>query len=139
MKTIHITSQDELPDVAEAVIEALGRRTFSRTARRKSGMSKTTLIREIAAQLGATDTVTSPTFAIVNQYKEQGSRRIHHFDFYRINDIREAYDFGYEEYFFSGDLCLVEWPEKIEQLLPENVMTVRITVDSDTARTFEID
>ena len=96
-------------------------------------------IREIAAQLGATDTVTSPTFAIVNQYKGKGNRRIHHFDFYRINDIREAYDFGYEEYFFSGDLCLVEWPEKIEQLLPENVMTVRITVDSDTARTFEID
>ena len=104
-----------------------------------NGAGKTTLIREIAAQLGATDTVTSPTFAIVNQYKGKGNRRIHHFDFYRINDIREAYDFGYEEYFFSGDLCLVEWPEKIEQLLPENVMTVRITVDSDTARTFEID
>ena len=103
------------------------------------GAGKTTLIREIAAQLAATDTVTSPTFAIVNQYKGKGNRRIHHFDFYRINDIREAYDFGYEEYFFSGDLCLVEWPEKIEQLLPENVMTVRITVDSDTARTFEID
>lgn len=67
------------------------------------------------------------------------NRRIYHFDFYRIDDIREAYDFGYEEYFYSGDLCLVEWPEKIEQLLPENVMTVRITVDSDTARTFEIE
>ena len=103
------------------------------------GAGKTTLIREIAAQLGATDTVTSPTFAIVNQYKGKGGRRIHHFDFYRINDVREAYDFGYEEYFYSGDLCLVEWPEKIEQLLPDNVMTVRITVDSDTARTFEID
>ena len=104
-----------------------------------NGAGKTTLIREIAAQLGATDTVTSPTFAIVNQYKGKGGRRIHHFDFYRINDVREAYDFGYEEYFYSGDLCLVEWPEKIEQLLPDNAMTVRITVDSDTARTFEID
>ena len=60
-------------------------------------------------------------------------------DGYRINDLREAFDFGYEEYFYSGDLCLVEWPEKIEQLLPDNTMTVRITVDSDTARTFEID
>ena len=87
----------------------------------------------------AADTVTSPTFAIVNQYKSEGNRRIHHFDFYRINDLREAFDFGYEEYFYSGDLCLVEWPEKIEQLLPDNTMTVRITVDSDTARTFEID
>ena len=104
-----------------------------------NGAGKTTLIREIAAELGAKDTVTSPTFAIVNQYKGDGNRRIHHFDFYRINDVREAYDFGYEEYFYSGDLCLVEWPEKIEQLLPDNVMTVRITVDSDTARTFEID
>ncbi|HIY13997.1 MAG TPA: tRNA (adenosine(37)-N6)-threonylcarbamoyltransferase complex ATPase subunit type 1 TsaE, partial [Candidatus Alistipes cottocaccae] len=84
-------------------------------------------------------TVTSPTFAIVNQYKGQGNRRIYHFDFYRIEDLREAFDFGYEEYFYSGDLCLVEWPEKIEPLLPENVVTVRITVDSDTARTFEIE
>ena len=105
----------------------------------RNGAGKTTLIREIAAELGAADTVTSPTFAIVNQYKGEGNRRIHHFDFYRINDLREAFDFGYEEYFYSGDLCLVEWPEKIEQLLPDNTMTVRITVDSDTARTFEID
>ena len=113
MKTIHITSQDELPQVAGAIIGSLGRRTVV--------------------------AVTSPTFAIVNQYKGEGNRRIHHFDFYRINDLREAFDFGYEEYFYSGDLCLVEWPEKIEQLLPDNTMTVRITVDSDTARTFEID
>ena len=135
MRTIHITSQDELPQVAEAVIRSLGRRTVV-AFRGEMGAGKTTLIREIAAELGAKDTVTSPTFAIVNQYKGDGNRRIHHFDFYRIE---EAYDFGYEEYFYSGDLCLVEWPEKIEPLLPDNVMTVRITVDSDTARTFEID
>ena len=90
MKTIHITSQDDLPDVAEAVIEALG-------------------------------------------------RRIHHFDFYRINDVREAYDFGYEEYFYSGNLCLVEWPEKIEELLPDDTMTVRIRVDGPEQRTLFID
>ena len=137
MKTIHITSQDDLPDVAEAVIEALGRRTVV-AFRGGMGAGKTTLIREIVAALGSADTVTSPTFAIVNQYKA-GKERIHHFDFYRIDDQREAYDFGYEEYFYSGDLCLVEWPEKIEQLLPENTMNVRITADSDTARTFEID
>ena len=137
MRTIHITSQDELPDVARAVIRSLGRRTVV-AFRGEMGAGKTTRIREIAAELGAKDTVTSPTFAIVNQYKA-GKERIHHFDFYRIDDQREAYDFGYEEYFYSGDLCLVEWPEKIEPLLPDNVMTVRITVDSDTARTFEID
>ena len=137
MRTIHITSQDELPDVARAVIRSLGRRTVV-AFRGGMGAGKTTLIREIVAALGSADTGTSPTFAIVNQYKA-GKERIHHFDFYRIDDQREAYDFGYEEYFYSGDLCLVEWPEKIEQLLPENTMNVRITADSDTARTFEID
>ena len=137
MRTIHITSQDELPDVARAVIRSLGRRTVV-AFRGGMGAGKTTLIREIVAALGSADTVPSPTFAIVNQYKA-GKERIHHFDFYRIDDQREAYDFGYEEYFYSGDLCLVEWPEKIEQLLPENTMNVRITADSDTARTFEID
>ena len=137
MRTIHITSQDELPDVARAVIRSLGRRTVV-AFRGGMGAGKTTLIREIVAALGSAD-ITSPTFAIVNQYKGDGNRRIHHFDFYRIDDLREAFDFGYEEYFYSGDLCLVEWPEKIEQLLPENTMNVRITADSDTARTFEID
>ena len=123
--------------MARAVIRSLGRRTVV-AFRGGMGAGKTTLIREIVAALGSADTVTSPTFAIVNQYKA-GKERIHHFDFYRIDDQREAYDFGYEEYFYSGDLCLVEWPEKIEQLLPENTMNVRITADSDTARTFEID
>ncbi|HJA97208.1 MAG TPA: tRNA (adenosine(37)-N6)-threonylcarbamoyltransferase complex ATPase subunit type 1 TsaE [Candidatus Alistipes faecavium] len=138
MKTIHITSQDELPQVAEAVIRALGRRTVV-ALRGEMGAGKTTLIREIVAQLGATDTVTSPTFALVNQYKGSGNRTIYHFDFYRIEELREAYDLGYEEYFYSGDICLVEWPEKIEPLLPENTIQVRITVDSATARTFEIE
>lgn len=137
MRTIHITSQDELPDVARAVIRSLGRRTVV-AFRGSMGAGKTTLIREIVVALGSADTVTSPTFAIVNQYKA-GKERIHHFDFYRIDDQREAYDFGYEEYFYSGDLCLVEWPEKIESLLPEDTMNVRITVDDDQSRTFEID
>ena len=82
---------------------------------------------------------TDRSLSIINEYKDRGHRPVYHFDFYRINRIEEAFDFGYEEYFYSGDLCLVEWPEKIEQLLPDNTMTVRITVDSDTARTFEID
>ena len=103
------------------------------------GAGKTTLIREIVARLGADDTVTSPTFAIVNQYTTREGKNIYHFDFYRINRLEEAYDFGYEEYFYSGDLCLVEWPEKIEELLPEEVMTVRIAVGGDEERTMEID
>ena len=138
MRTIHITSQDELPQVAEAVIRSLGRRTVV-AFRGEMGAGKTTLIGAILDRLGSADTVTSPTFALVNQYDTADGRPVFHFDFYRIDDLREAFDFGYEEYFYSGDLCLVEWPEKIEPLLPDNVMTVRITVDSDTARTFEID
>lgn len=137
-RTIHITSEEELAQVADAILAATGRRTVV-AFRGEMGAGKTTLIREIVARLGSTDTVTSPTFAIVNQYKGKNRRTIYHFDFYRIDDIREAYDFGYEEYFYSGNLCLVEWPEKIERLLPEQVVTVRIAVDSETARTFEIE
>ena len=103
------------------------------------GAGNTTLIRELVARLGAADTVTSPTFAIFNQYTTREGKNIYHFDFYRINRLEEAYDFGYEEYFYSGDLCLVEWPEKIEELLPEEVMTVRIAVGDDEERTIEID
>lgn len=137
-RTIRITSEEELPQVAEAILAAAGRRTVI-VFRGEMGAGKTTLIREIVAALGSTDTVTSPTFAIVNQYRGAENRPIYHFDFYRIEDIREAYDFGYEEYFYSGDLCLVEWPEKVEQLLPEEVVTVRIAVDNETTRTFEIE
>ncbi len=138
MKTIRITSPSDLPDVARAVIETIGDRTVV-IFRGEMGAGKTTLIREIVAQLGATDVVTSPTFAIVNQYQGAKDRRIYHFDFYRLEDLREAYDFGYEEYFYSGDICLVEWPERIEPLLPEEVITVRIAVVDETERIFEIE
>ncbi|MEG1622588.1 MAG: tRNA (adenosine(37)-N6)-threonylcarbamoyltransferase complex ATPase subunit type 1 TsaE [Alistipes sp.] len=138
MESIHIQAQKELPAVAQAIINALNGRTVV-AFRGEMGAGKTTLIREIAAQLGSTDPVSSPTFAIINQYAARDDKRIYHFDFYRINRIEEAYDFGYEEYFYSGDLCLVEWPEKIEQLLPDNIVTVRITVDGKEKRTFEID
>ena len=138
MKTLHIDSLAELPEAAEAVIEALGTRTVV-AFRGAMGAGKTTLIREIAAQLGSADNVTSPKFAIVNQYSGRDGRPVYHFDFYRIDRPEEAYDFGYEEYFYSGDLCLVEWPEKIETLLPDDTMTVRITADSEQGRTVEID
>ena len=73
------------------------------------------------------------------EYHTADGEPVYHFDFYRIDRLEEVFDMGYEEYFYSGHLCLVEWPEKIEPLLPEDVMTVRITIDSDTGRTFEID
>ena len=136
--TLHIDSLNELPEVADAVIEALDGRSVV-VFRGEMGAGKTTLIREILARLGSEDNVTSPPFAIVNQYTTADCRPVYHFDFYRIDRIEEAYDFGYEEYFYSGDLCLVEWPEKIEELLPDDVMTVRITADTEEERTFRID
>lgn len=137
MKRIKIDSQNELPMVAQAVIDSLQGRTVV-VFRAEMGAGKTTLISRIVAQLGADDTVTSPTFALVNQY-EGSEQRIYHFDFYRINRIEEVFDFGYEEYFYSGDLCLVEWPEKIEALIPDDAMVVRIEVGEDEHRIFEIE
>lgn len=140
MKSIRITSQEELPEVAQAVIDSLDGRTVVAFFGRM-GAGKTTLIREIAALLGSEDNVTSPTFAIVNQYSAVDGLRICHFDFYRLDRPEEVFDIGYEEYFYSGDLCLVEWPEKIEGLLPEGTMTVTIETEQtdDAVRIFTID
>lgn len=138
MKKIEIGSLSELPEVAEAVLGELHGRSVV-LFRGPMGAGKTTLISRIAAALGAQDTVTSPTFALVNQYEGAGGRRIYHFDFYRINSVEEALDLGYEEYFYSGDLCLVEWPEKIEPLLPDDAMTVSIAVGEDEERSFVIE
>ena len=137
MKRIETDSLSDLPRVADEVIEALDGRTVV-LLRGGMGAGKTTLVSRIAARLGAEDTVTSPTFALVNQY-EGTECRIYHFDFYRIDRIEEVFDLGYEEYFYSGDLCLVEWPEKIEPLIPDDAMVVRITAGDDEHRIFEIE
>lgn len=137
MKRIEIDALSDLPRVAEEVINSLDGRTVV-LLRGGMGAGKTTLVSRIAALLGAEDTVTSPTFALVNQY-EGSECRIYHFDFYRIDRIEEVFDLGYEEYFYSDDLCLVEWPEKIEPLIPDDAMVVRITVGDDEQRIFEIE
>ena len=137
MKEFKIDSLDELKSVAEAVIESLdGRNVVAFCG--AMGAGKTTLISAIMEYLGSDDTVTSPTFALVNQYGTAGGDTVYHFDFYRINRIEEVFDMGYEEYFYSGDLCLIEWPELIEDLLPEDAMVVRIEVLSPTERRFTI-
>ena len=137
MKRIEIDALSDLPRVAEEVINSLDGRTVV-LLRGGMGAGKTTLVSRIAALLGAEDTVTSPTFALVNQY-EGSECRIYHFDFYRIDRIEEVCDLGYEEYFYSGGLCLVGWPEKIEPLIPDDAMVVRITVGDDEQRIFEIE
>ena len=134
-RVIEINSLDELDDVARVVIDSLGNRTVV-AFDAPMGAGKTTLISRIAALLGAEDDVTSPTFAIVNQY--EGYRTIYHFDMYRIDRVEEALDFGSEEYLASGDLCLVEWPEKIEPLLPDDTMVVKIEILGETERRFVI-
>lgn len=90
------------------------------------GAGKTTFIKAICEEMGVTETVTSPTFAIINEYRDREGKTIYHFDFYRIRNLREAFDFGYEDYFYSGNLCFIEWPELVESILPEN--TVKITI-----------
>ena len=137
MKRIEIESLAELQSVAEQIIESLdGRNVVAFCG--AMGAGKTTLISAIMEHLGSADTVTSPTFALVNQYGTAQGDVVYHFDFYRINRIEEVFDMGYEEYFYSGDLCLIEWPELIEDLLPEDAMVVRIDVLSPTERKFTI-
>jgi len=100
----------------------------------KMGAGKTTFIQDICRALGTTDNITSPTFALINEYKTPENTSLFHFDFYRIKDMEEAFDLGYEDYFYSGNYCFIEWPEKIEPLLPENVVEVKIEVDDDETR-----
>ena len=90
------------------------------------GAGKTTLIKNLCHRMGVTDEVNSPTFAIVNEYVTEEGESVYHFDFYRIKKLEEAFDIGYENYFYSGNLCLIEWPEMIEPLLPEKYIRVEI-------------
>ena len=103
------------------------------------GAGKTTFIKAVCKILGVTEKITSPTFAIINEYKKSDSEAIFHFDFYRIKNIEEAYDFGYEDYFYSEQLCFIEWPELVEPLLPENVVRVQITVQDNDQRLISIE
>ena len=101
------------------------------------GVGKTTFIKEICKKLGVEDTVSSPTFSIINEYLTENNESVYHFDFYRIEKEEEAFDIGYEEYFYQGNLCLIEWPKKISSIIPENIIKVQIT-RSDEQRIIQI-
>ena len=102
------------------------------------GAGKTTFIKALAHYFGVTDTVSSPTYGIVNEYRNNSGMPFYHFDFYRISDEREAEDIGVGEYFDSGNYCFIEWPERIERLLPDSFVTIRIQADTPTTRRFEM-
>ncbi len=105
----------------------------------KMGAGKTTFIKAICEELGVTDVINSPTFAIVNEYRsETTAELIYHFDFYRINSIQEAYNLGAEDYFESGALCFIEWPDKVESLLPEDTVWVNIEEEENESRSISI-
>lgn len=105
----------------------------------RMGAGKTTFIQSVCKVLGSEDNVTSPTFALINEYKTNKLVSIFHFDFYRINHIEEAFDLGYEDYLYSGSYCLIEWPEMIESLLPSNIVKVKIEVDENGKRNISAD
>ena len=98
------------------------------------GVGKTTLIKALSLHLGVQDVVSSPTFSIVNEYITQKKEKIYHFDFYRIKDEGEAFDLGYEEYFFSNDYCFIEWPEKITNLIKEDIVKIKMSLKGTTRR-----
>ena len=100
----------------------------------KMGAGKTTFIKALCQTLGVEDVITSPTFSLVNEYTDREGNSIFHFDFYRIKKLDEVYDMGYEDYFYGGSLCLLEWPELIEDILPEETLKVTITEEVDGSR-----
>ena len=123
---IRIASPAELPAAARRFIEAMGEHTLF-AFYGKMGAGKTTFIKALCEALGVEDPVTSPTFALVNEYRSATTGElIYHFDFYRIKKLEEVYDMGYEDYFYSGALCFIEWPELVEDLLPGDAVRVDI-------------
>ena len=129
---IKIQNLDNIREAAREFIDNIGENTVF-AFYGKMGAGKTTFVKAICEELGVNDVITSPTFAIVNEY-ESPKQTIYHFDFYRIKKLEEVYDMGYEEYFYSGALCFIEWPELIEEVLPEDAVKVTIEEVPDGSR-----
>lgn len=130
---ITINGLDTIRSAARQFIENIGSsRVFAFYG--KMGAGKTTFVKALCEELGCDDVITSPTFAIVNEYTDGEQQPVYHFDFYRIKKLEEVYDMGYEEYFYSGSLCLIEWPELIEDVLPDDTVRVTIEEQADGSR-----
>ncbi|MGI6046920.1 MAG: tRNA (adenosine(37)-N6)-threonylcarbamoyltransferase complex ATPase subunit type 1 TsaE [Petrimonas sp.] len=135
---LKINNIHEINNVAKQFIDQIGNKkvfAFYGTM----GAGKTTFIKAVCEELGVLETITSPTFAIINEYKDGEGNSIYHFDFYRINKLEEAFDFGCEDYFYSENLCFIEWPELVESILPDNTVKVYITETENGERLVEIE
>lgn len=131
---IKIQSLEHIHEAAREFIAAMGDNTVF-ALYGKMGAGKTTFIKALCQELGVEDVVTSPTFAVINEYRSDiAGELIYHFDFYRIKKLEEVYDMGYEDYFYSGALCFIEWPELVEELLPGNTIKVTIEEQEDGSR-----
>lgn len=132
---IKIDNIENIKNAAQQFINSMGTsRVFAFYG--KMGAGKTTFIKAVCERMGIRDIITSPTFAIVNEYSDNESGlTVYHFDFYRIKKIEEVYDMGYEEYFYSGNYCFIEWPELVEELLPADAVKVNIEEQPDGSRT----
>ena len=135
---IRIENIENIKHAAKQFVDNMGRsNVFAFYG--KMGAGKTTFIKAVCEELGVDDVITSPTFAIVNEYRaEPSGELIYHFDFYRIKKIEEVYDMGYEDYFYSGALCFIEWPELVEELLPGNAVKVTIEELEDGNRVIKL-
>ena len=132
MMRITIKDIEHIREAAREFIDNMGEaRVFAFYG--KMGAGKTTFIKALCEELGVEDVITSPTFAIVNEY-EWSEGAIFHFDFYRIKKLEEVYDMGYEDYFYSGAMCFIEWPELIEDILPDDAVRVTISAEQDGSR-----
>jgi tRNA threonylcarbamoyladenosine biosynthesis protein TsaE len=134
MPSFVIHKKDELKSVAKSLIPLLKEKPVV-AFYGKMGIGKTTLIKVICEELKVINLVTSPTFTLVNEYLTHKGEKIYHFDFYRIIKIEEIYDFGYEEYFYSGHICFIEWPESAETILPDYTLAVRISDEKKGKKT----
>jgi len=133
MEPLVINRLDELPTAARQLLPLIAQHKIV-AFYGMMGAGKTTLIKALCEAMGVVNMVNSPTFALVNEYHTSSGQSVFHFDFYRINKIEEVFDLGYEDYFYSGQHCLIEWPELVETLLPDNTLRLRIEVGDDGRR-----